>query len=203
MVAVIGAGCSDAPAENGNPAPPSAGHETYQAVTFAECMRENGVSGFPDPDASGELTIDGVLNGSSLDPDARRGSRPSARVRTCSHRGSRATRRARRSRSARLEFAQCIRDNGVKDFPDPAKASPSSTRIESHPRPPTRRYEHSQRRDGEVRRRLRRATGQSGEASEVDAGRAASWSPWPPAACSRFTVRRSDAGRTRRGRRTP
>ena len=33
-------------------------------------MRDNGVKQFPDPDASGELTIDGVLNGSSLDPDA-------------------------------------------------------------------------------------------------------------------------------------
>ena len=33
----------------------------------------------------------------------------------------------------RLEFAQCIRDNGVKDFPDPAKVSPSSTRSASHP----------------------------------------------------------------------
>ena len=39
-------------------------------MKFAECMRENGVSEFPDPDASGELTIDGVVNGSSLDPSA-------------------------------------------------------------------------------------------------------------------------------------
>ena len=38
-------------------------------MKFAECMRENGVSDFPDPDASGELTIDGVVNGSSLDPN--------------------------------------------------------------------------------------------------------------------------------------
>ena len=33
-----------------------------------------------------------------------------------------------------LKFAQCMRDNGVKDFPDPTpNASPSSTRLESHP----------------------------------------------------------------------
>lgn len=36
-------------------------------VTFAECMRANGVSAFPDPNASGELTIDGIANGSSVD----------------------------------------------------------------------------------------------------------------------------------------
>jgi hypothetical protein len=30
-------------------------------------MRANGVSAFPDPDASGSLTIDGIANGSSID----------------------------------------------------------------------------------------------------------------------------------------
>ena len=38
-----------------------------KAVKFAECMRTNGVGAFPDPDASGALTIDAVANGSSLD----------------------------------------------------------------------------------------------------------------------------------------
>jgi hypothetical protein len=38
-----------------------------KAVKFAECTRANGVSAFPDPNASGELTIDAVANGSSLD----------------------------------------------------------------------------------------------------------------------------------------
>ena len=68
IVAVIGAGCSDEPAEDGNAGNVSSGQE--QAVKFAECMRDNGVGEFPDPDASGELTIDGVVNGSSIDPDA-------------------------------------------------------------------------------------------------------------------------------------
>ena len=60
------------PADSGSgstassPPPPT---DRDKAVKFAECMRENGVSAFPDPDASGELTLDGVVNGSSLDPD--------------------------------------------------------------------------------------------------------------------------------------
>jgi hypothetical protein len=66
VVALIGAGCSDAPDENGSAANANADFEN--AVKFAACMRDNGVSEFPDPDASGGLTIDGVLNGSSLDP---------------------------------------------------------------------------------------------------------------------------------------
>jgi hypothetical protein len=36
-----------------------------KSVRFAECMRANGVGGFPDPDASGALTIDAVANGPS------------------------------------------------------------------------------------------------------------------------------------------
>ncbi|MHB8647790.1 MAG: hypothetical protein ACYDAR_18575, partial [Thermomicrobiales bacterium] len=41
-----------------------------QAVKFAECMRKNGVREFPDPDASGQLTIDAIANGSSLDTNS-------------------------------------------------------------------------------------------------------------------------------------
>src|SRR5688572_761992 len=68
-VALIGAGCSNEPAENGGAGNTKAANQE-QAVKFAECMRDNGVSEFPDPDASGGLTIDGVLNGSSLDPSS-------------------------------------------------------------------------------------------------------------------------------------
>ena len=50
--------------------------------------------------------------------------RPSARARTCSHRGSRATRRSAEEQERALKFAQCIRDNGVEDFPDPAPGEP-------------------------------------------------------------------------------
>ena len=62
----------------------------------------------------------------------RRGSRPSARARTCSRRGSRAASDRPRSRTTRLEFAQCIRENGVKDFPDPANGR-AARRHEPHP----------------------------------------------------------------------
>ena len=66
MVALILAGCSSEPAESGNTST-AEDQRRDKAVKFAECMRENGVREFPDPDASGELTIDGVVNGSSLD----------------------------------------------------------------------------------------------------------------------------------------
>jgi hypothetical protein len=66
VAALIGVGCSNEPAENGNAGNTNADYENL--VKFSECMRDSGVSEFPDPDASGGLTIDRVLNGSSLDP---------------------------------------------------------------------------------------------------------------------------------------
>ena len=94
-------------------------------MKFAECMRDNGVSEFPDPDASGELTIDGVVNGSSLDPSAAAWKKAIGACKDLQPAGFTGDEDASdEEQEARLEFAQCIRDNGVKDFPDPAKGEP-------------------------------------------------------------------------------
>jgi hypothetical protein len=123
MAALIAAGCSSGSAENGDT---TSGSSTgNKAMKFAECMRDNGVSEFPDPDASGELTIDGVLNGSSLDPS---GAAWKEAIRACKNlqppgfTGDRDV--SADEQEARLEFAQCIRDNGVEDFPDPTRTGP-------------------------------------------------------------------------------
>ena len=65
MVAVISAGCGGTGSSGGTSTASSAGTggnknatDRDKAVKFAECMRENGVPDFPDPNASGELTID-------------------------------------------------------------------------------------------------------------------------------------------------
>ena len=60
------------------------------------------------------------------------------------------TTRTPEQQQAALEFAQCIRDNGVKDFPDPATDGPL---IDTNRIPSTAYagwHEHSQRRDAEV-----------------------------------------------------
>jgi hypothetical protein len=134
VVALIGAGCSNEPAETGN-----AGNETAtKAMKFSECMRDNGVSEFPDPDASGELTVDGVLNGSSLDPTTPAWKEAIATCKDLQPPGFTGDEEVTdEEQEARLEFAQCIRDNGVKDFPDPAKGEPlvNTNRIPSAAEP--------------------------------------------------------------------
>jgi hypothetical protein len=95
-----------------------------KAVRFAECMRANGVSAFPDPDASGDLTLDGVVNGSSIDSDGAAWKQAISACKDLQPPGFTGTKATPEQMSARLKFAECIRDNGVKDFPDPTKDGP-------------------------------------------------------------------------------
>jgi hypothetical protein len=131
MVALIGAGCSNEPDENGSAGNTNAGQE--QAMKFAECMRDNGVSEFPDPDASGGLTIDGIVNGSSLDTSTPAWKEAIAACKDLQPPGFMGTEASPEEQEVRLEFAQCMRDNGVEDFPDPAPNGPliDTTRIPS------------------------------------------------------------------------
>jgi hypothetical protein len=115
--ALIGAGCgSNAPSETATGGARKATGQD-KAVKFAECIREHGVPHFPDPDAKGEFNF-----GVDVSPavwkkavDACKDLQPP---------GTLSSKRTPKQQSASLEFAQCIRDNGVKDFPDPATGEP-------------------------------------------------------------------------------
>jgi hypothetical protein len=129
VVALIGAGCSDEPAENGN-AGNTNGANQDKAVKFAECIRSNGVSDFPDPNAKGQFVY-----GVSVSPAVW-----TKAVEACKELqppGTLSAKRTPKQQSASLRFAQCIRENGVKDFPDPANGEPlvDTTRIPSANRP--------------------------------------------------------------------
>jgi hypothetical protein len=125
LLALISAGCSNAPADTTTTS--SGGNNTAatheKAVKFAQCMRDNGVKDFPDPDASGELTIE-VVNGSSLDPDSAAWKKAIDACKDLQPPGFTGRKRSPEQQKAALKFAQCIRDNGVKDFPDPTPDGP-------------------------------------------------------------------------------
>jgi hypothetical protein len=128
MLAVIVAGCGNRSAGTGNGAGVSGGngatsiHQT--AVRFAECMRANGVTAFPDPDPSGSFTIDGVVNGSTLDPTSAAFKQAMGACKNLEPPGFTGAKVTPEQRTARLKFAQCVRDNGVPDFPDPTPDGP-------------------------------------------------------------------------------
>ena len=87
-------------------------------------MRDNGVTEFPDPPASGELTIDGIANRSSLDPSTAAFKQAMSACKELEPSGFTGHKRNAQEQKNALKFAQCIRDNGVRDFPDPAAGEP-------------------------------------------------------------------------------
>lgn len=135
MVAVISAGCggtrsnggtstATVPAGTGGSGTNSTATTREKAVRFAECMRAKGVSAFPDPNASGGLTIDGIANGSSVDPSSPVFEQALSACKDLEPPGFTGTKATPEQTTARLEFAQCVRENGVPDFPDPTPNGP-------------------------------------------------------------------------------
>lgn len=125
IVALISACGSNAPAETGTGSTSgSAAASAQKGVKFADCMRSNGVSQFPDLGASGKLTIDAVANGSSLDTSSPAFTRAISACKDLEPAGFMGSRRSSQQQQAALRFAQCIRANGVEDFPDPTSNGP-------------------------------------------------------------------------------
>lgn len=91
--------------------------ERDQAVKFAECMRGHGLGDFPDPNASGEFVY-----GVSVSPAV--WARILGECKSLQPPGTLSAKRSPAQQSAALKFAQCIRENGVKDFPDPENGQP-------------------------------------------------------------------------------
>jgi hypothetical protein len=125
LAAVLGlvlTGCSGA--TDGHAGTDSSASTRSKAVKFAGCMREHGVEAFPDPDASGVLTIDEVANGSSVDTSSASFAKAIRACRKLQPPGFTGRRRTTQQQQAALRFAQCVRDHGVKDFPDPTEGEP-------------------------------------------------------------------------------
>jgi hypothetical protein len=70
------------------------------------------------------MTIDGILNDSSLDPNAPAWKTAIAACRDLQPSGFTGKPRSATQQDAALGFAACMRDNGVPDFPDPTKGEP-------------------------------------------------------------------------------
>ncbi len=104
----------------GDPPTPTA----QKSVKFAECMRSNGVSQFPDPGPSGKLTIDQVANGSSLDTSTPAFTQALGACKGLEPAGFTGSKRSSQQQSAALRFAECVREHGVTDFPDPLPNGP-------------------------------------------------------------------------------
>jgi hypothetical protein len=151
IVAVVAAGCGGTPSSSGTSAAKTAdtGSNTTttahtsttnhtssltareKAVKFSECLRANGVSDFPDPNASGEFPSYGVSVTAAVWTKA------VAACKSLQPPGSLNAHLTPTQFSAALKFAQCVREHGVPDFPDPVNGQPliDTNRIPSANKP--------------------------------------------------------------------
>lgn len=86
-------------------------------VRFAECVREHGVPHFPDPTAAGDFVF-GIDVSPQVWTDAVNA------CKTLQPPGTLSASRPPAQQTAALTFAQCVRANGVTDFPDPVNGQP-------------------------------------------------------------------------------
>jgi hypothetical protein len=145
LTSLISAGCgSNAPSETGTAnsarSAGSAGStgtgasknvtDQDKAVKFAECIRAHGVPHFPDPDAKGDFAF-------GIDVSPAVWQKAVAACKDLQPPGALGGKRSPKQQSAALRFAQCVRENGVKDFPDPVNGDPliDTTHIPSSNRP--------------------------------------------------------------------
>jgi hypothetical protein len=139
LIGLNGAGCGSSASSGtgtaGRSGTAGSGDDTKpsaqeKAVKFAACMRANGVPHFPDPDPKGEFNfgvdVSKVVFTHAV--DACKALQPP---------GSLSAKRTPKQQSASLRFAQCVRDHGVKDFPDPVNGEPliDTTKIPSSSKP--------------------------------------------------------------------
>jgi hypothetical protein len=88
------------------------------ALAYSECMRSHGVPNFPDPNSNGMIQIQGGSNSSNgLDPNS-----PAFQTasKDCQSKQPQPTKSQQAQALANaLKQAQCMRNHGIKDFPDP------------------------------------------------------------------------------------
>jgi hypothetical protein len=129
LISLSSAGCgSNAPSETGAASSSSTASSSGtggtkkltardKAVKFAECIRAHGVSDFPDPNEKNQFEY-----GVSVTPAV--WDKATTACKDLQPPGTLSGKRTPKQQSASLRFAQCIRDNGVKDFPDPVNGEP-------------------------------------------------------------------------------
>jgi hypothetical protein len=109
-----------------------AGGNATQALAFSQCMRAHGVADFPDPNAQDQTQISGGPN-SDLNPN-----NPTFQkaMNACQSKMPKPTpaQQAQALQNA-LKMAQCMRDHGITDFPDPQSQGGGRISISLHGSP--------------------------------------------------------------------
>jgi hypothetical protein len=105
LTAGLLAGCGGSSGDDADAS--GGGGSADRAVQFSECMRENGVPDFPDP-VDGRITLR-----AGGDPAAMQAAQQACQKLAPQGRAD------PQMQGQIIAFSECMRDNGVPDFPDP------------------------------------------------------------------------------------
>jgi len=116
--ALLATACGSSPSSTQSAAGAAANSTT--AVAYAQCVRAHGIPDFPDPDSSGDIPKDAILQlkvSQSLLESA-----TGACANLNPHQPPSAA-QERQQMAAYVTFAQCMRSHGLPKFPDPTTDS--------------------------------------------------------------------------------
>jgi hypothetical protein len=130
LPALAACGESDDSSGGSDAAPPAAvagggaaGGDSDQYVKFAQCMRQNGVPQWPDP-------IDGTKfrmpSRGAVDPNSPQFKAATQKCQSVAPPGWDGSRQDPVNEDRALKYAQCMRKNGVSQYPDPQGEAPDT-----------------------------------------------------------------------------
>lgn len=112
-------GCSTPTAGGTNPgtgSPGSADSASTGMVAYSKCMRGAGITDFPDPNAQGKIDLG---SGKKFDPNSDAFKAADAKCKKLLPDGGNAAPPPAAVGPAQINYAKCMRENGVPKFPDP------------------------------------------------------------------------------------
>ena len=114
-LALTAAGCGGSGGSSGSSGS-SKNSTLEQAVKYAQCMRENGVTKFPDPDKNGRFMI--AAGGPDQNsPEVKKAKQACKSQEPPGLKDTPAS--IAKAQTEWLKFARCMRGHGIRDFPDP------------------------------------------------------------------------------------
>jgi hypothetical protein len=122
-IAALSLGVAACGGDNEEPASASAGSGDQQKIReaelkFAQCMRENGVEKFPDPDANGGTRI-AIGPDSGIDPEEFEAASKKCDQYRADIRPELSEEERAEFKEQALEHSRCMREHGIEKFPDP------------------------------------------------------------------------------------
>jgi hypothetical protein len=126
--------CSGSGSKNSAGGASAASNDTEKRRAYSQCMRDNGVPDFPDPDPNGQF---GGPSHDAINRDDPTYKAANEKCRDLLPAGDKHDVVGPETVQQMVKFAQCMRANGVPDFPDPDAAGkfPRSAEEKAHSDP--------------------------------------------------------------------